>query len=86
MCPVKYFETPKVYCSGLTIPTTSSYLMEENLAESGVDIGNSDVNVDEDIPSDNEIETIQDNDKKESVENDDNKNLNMDLENNSVSN
>ena len=46
------------------------------LQKSGVDIGNSDVNVDEDIPSDKEIETIQDNDKKESVENDDNKNLN----------
>ena len=60
--------------------------MEENLAESGVDIGNSDVNVDEDIPSDKEIETIQDNDKKESVKNDDNENLNMDLENNSDSN
>ena len=60
--------------------------MEENLAESGVDIGNSDVNVDEDIPSDKEIETILDNDKKETVENDDDKNLNMDLENNSDSN
>ncbi len=60
--------------------------MEENLAESGVDIGNSDINVDEYIPSDKEIETIQDNDKKESVKNDDNENLNMDLENNSDSN
>ena len=60
--------------------------MEENLAESGVDIGNSDVNVDEDIPSDKEIETIQVNETKESVENDDNKNQNIDLENNSVSN
>ena len=60
--------------------------MEENLAESGVDIGNSDVNVDEDIPSDKEIETIQDNDTKETVKNDANKNLNIDLENNSVSN
>ena len=55
--------------------------MEENLAESGVDIGNSDVNVDEEIPSDKEIETIQDNEKKETFENDDSKNLNMDLEN-----
>ena len=60
--------------------------MEENLAESGVDIGNSDVNVDEDIPSDKEIETIQDNNKKESAENDNNKNLDIDLENNSDSN
>ena len=38
------------------------------------------------LKSDEDIESIQDNDKKESVENDDNKNLNMDLENNSVSN
>ena len=60
--------------------------MEENLAESGVDIGNSDVNVDEDIPSDKEIETIQDNNEKESVENEDNINLNLDSQNNSVSN
>jgi hypothetical protein len=60
--------------------------MEENLAESGVDIGNSDVNVDEEIPSDKEIETIQDNEKKETFENDDSKNLNMDLENKSNSN
>ena len=60
--------------------------MEENLAESGVDIGNSDVNVDVDIPSDKEIETIQDNNEKESVENEDDKNLNLDSQNNSVSN
>jgi hypothetical protein len=60
--------------------------MEENLAESGVDIGNSDVNVDEEIPSDKEIEKIQDNGKKESFEKDDSKNLNMDLENKSNSN
>ena len=60
--------------------------MEENLSESGVDIGNSDVNVDVDIPSDKEIETIQDNNEKESVENEDDKNLNLDSQNNSVSN
>ena len=33
--------------------------MEENLAESGVDIGNSEVNVDEKIPSDQEIEALE---------------------------
>ena len=60
--------------------------MEENLADSGVDIGNSDVNVDEDIPSDKEIETIQDNNEQETVESEDNKNLNLDSQNNSVSN
>ena len=56
--------------------------MEENLAESGVDIGNSEVNVDEDIPTDREIETLKNDDEKEISENDDNKNLNKDLENN----
>ena len=60
--------------------------MEENLAESGVDIGNSDVSFDEDIPSDKEIEKIQENEEKEYVENEDNKNLNIDLKNNSDSN
>ena len=57
--------------------------MEENLAETGVDIGQADVNVEEDIPSDKEIETIQDTVKKESDNNDDHKNVNEELENNS---
>ena len=60
--------------------------MEENLAESGVDIGNADENINEDIPSDKEIETLHNSDKKESVENENNQNLNKDLENNSNSN
>ena len=60
--------------------------MEENLAESGVDIGNAVENIDEDIPSDKEIETLNNSDKKESVENENNQNLNKDLEDNSNSN
>ena len=60
--------------------------MEENLAESGVDIGNSDANIDEDIPSDKEIEKIQDYDVKESVENDDDEILDKNLEINSDTN
>ena len=60
--------------------------MEENFVESGVDIGNSEINVDEDIPSDKEIVVNQDNDKKEFVENNDNENLNKDLNDNSDSN
>ena len=56
--------------------------MEENLAESGVDIGNSEASVDVDIPTDKEIETVEDNDEKETAENDDNKDLNKDLESN----
>jgi len=57
--------------------------MEENLSESGVDIGNADVNIDEDIPSDKEIEILHDADKNESVENENDQNLNKDLENTS---
>ena len=60
--------------------------MEENLTEAGVDIGDADVNADEEIPSDHEIEAMPDNDKNEMVENDKIKNSNNDLENNSVSN
>ena len=60
--------------------------MEENLAEAGVDIGDADDNSEEEIPSDQEIEAIPDNDKKLVDENENNKNLNNDLENNSVSN
>ena len=60
--------------------------MEENLTEAGVDISDTDINTYEEIPSDNEIEAIPDNDKNETGENDNNKNLNNDLENNSVSN
>ena len=56
--------------------------MEENLAESGVDIGNSEVIVDEDIPIDKEIEIIENDDEKETSENDDNKNHDKDLEEN----
>ena len=56
--------------------------MEENLAESGIDIGNSEINVDEDLPTDKETETIENGGEKETGENDDNKNLNKDLENN----
>ena len=53
--------------------------MEENLAESGVDIGSADVNVEEDIPSDTAIEATNDSNEKDTGEND--KNLNNDLEN-----
>ena len=60
--------------------------MEENLNETGVDISDTDVNTDEEIPSDHEIEALPNNDKNETGENDKNKNLNNDLENNSVSN
>ena len=60
--------------------------MEENLAEAGVDIGDADDNSEEEIPSDQEIEAIPDNDKKLVDENENNNNLNNDLENNSVSN
>ena len=56
--------------------------MEENLAESGVDIGNTEVNANEDLPTDKEIEIIENYDEKETSENDDNKNLNNDTENN----
>ena len=60
--------------------------MEENLAEAGVDIGDTDDNSEEEILSDQEIEAIPDNDEKLVDENENNKNLNNDLENNSVSN
>ena len=59
--------------------------MEENLAEAGVDIGNAEVNIDEDIPSDKEIDTIHNADKKDSAENVNDQNLNKDLENTSNS-
>ena len=59
--------------------------MEENLAESGVDI-NADINVDEEIPSDNEIETIQNATEIETDDNENKINLNKDLENNSDAN
>ena len=58
--------------------------MEENLTEAGVDIGNADVNVDEEIPTDQEIVSTLEVDEVSS-EGDNNKNLNNDLENNSDS-
>ena len=58
--------------------------MEENLAEVGIDIGNAEVNVDEEIPSDQEIVSSLEVDEVSS-ENDNKKNLNNDLENNSDS-
>ena len=60
--------------------------MEENLAEAGVDIGDTHTISEEEIPGDQEIEKITDNDQKETNENNNNKNLGNDLENNSVSN
>ena len=60
--------------------------MEENLTESGVDIGNADINVDEDIPSDKELELLVDTDESKSIENEKNKASNKDLENNPDSN
>ena len=60
--------------------------MEENLTESGVDIGNADINVDEDIPSDKELELSVDTDESKSIENEKNKDSNKDLENNPDSN
>ena len=60
--------------------------MEENLTESGVDIGNADINVDEDIPSDKELELLVDTDGSKSIENEKNKDTNKDLENNPDSN
>ena len=59
--------------------------MEENLTESGVDVGNAEANVDEDIPSDKEIDAIHNADKKESVENENDQNLDKDIENTSNS-
>ena len=60
--------------------------MEENLSESGVDIGNADSNIEENLPSDKEIEILDDVEKKESVENENHQELNKDLENTSNSN
>ena len=59
--------------------------MEENLTESGVDVGNAEANVDEDIPSDKEIDTIHNADKKGSVENENDQNLDKDIKNTSSS-
>ena len=60
--------------------------MEEYLAESGIDIGNAETNADEEIPSDQEIELIEEADAKVASENENKKNLNNDLENNTGSN
>ncbi len=60
--------------------------MEEYLAEAGVDIGNAETNAEEEIPSDQEIETIEEADAKEPSENKNEENLNYDLENNTGSN
>ena len=60
--------------------------MEENLAESGVDIGNAEVSVDEELPSDKEIEKINTTDSIETDQVKNNKNINLDLENNSNGN
>ena len=60
--------------------------MEEHLAEAGVDIGNNETLADEEIPSDKEIESIEETNAKEPGENENKKNLNNDLENNTGSN
>ena len=60
--------------------------MEENLAEAGVDIGDNEVNTDEEIPTDQDIELMSDEDLKVSGDDDNNKNLNNNLKNNTVSN
>ena len=60
--------------------------MEENLAESGVDIGNSEVNADEKIPSDQEIEALENAVEKEINQNQNGENFDNDLEDNSNSN
>ena len=57
--------------------------MEENLAESGVDIGNSEVNSDEKIPSVQEIESLENVVKKEINQNENGENLDNNLEDNS---
>ena len=56
--------------------------MEEHLTEAGVDIGNDETHADEEIPSDKEIESIEETNAKEPSENENKKNLNNDLENN----
>ena len=60
--------------------------MEEYLAESGVDIGKSETPSEEEIPSDQEIDAIVEADAEEPNENENKKNLNDDLENNTGSN
>ena len=60
--------------------------MEENLAEAGVDIGNAETHADEEIPSDQEIESIEEANAKEPSENENKKNINNDLKNNTGSN
>ena len=60
--------------------------MEENLSESGVDIGNADLNVVENLPDDNEIEAIKESDQRETDETGNNKNFDKSLENNSDTN
>ena len=60
--------------------------MEENLAESGVDIGNSELNTNEKIPSDQEIETLENAVEKEINQNENGENLDNGLEDNSNSN
>ena len=60
--------------------------MEENLAESGVDIGNSEVNADEKIPSDQEIEALENAVEKEINQNQNGENSDNVLEDNSNSN
>ena len=60
--------------------------MEEYLAESGIDVGNAETHADEEIPSDQEIVSIEEADAKEASENENKKNLNNDLENNTGSN
>ena len=60
--------------------------MEENLTESGIDIGNAEVNVDEDLPSDKQIDAIEDAEQKKYSEDDNNQDLNKNLENNADTN
>ena len=60
--------------------------MEENLAESGVDIGNSEVNADEKIPNDQEIEALENAVEKEINQNQNGENFDSDLVDNSNSN
>ena len=59
--------------------------MEENLAESGVDIGNTEVNADEKIPSDQEIEALENTIEIETNQNENSKNIDNGEEDNSNS-
>ena len=59
--------------------------MEEHLTEAGVDIGNAETHTDEEIPSDQEIVSIEEADAKEASENENKKDLKNDLENNTGS-